>query len=182
MASTARTPRAAGSRVTDGAAVTVRRGRDDDTGAVAKLWTEAYVRPPGGGREEDYRSGDVADSRAAGEVLVADREGALVGVVVLLPGTSHWARIAISQELEISRLAVARPARRSGVARTLVAACHRRARERDAPAIALWTRPAQRAAHRLYESLGYEREPERDLADAYGDCIAYRFRLSRGGG
>jgi ribosomal protein S18 acetylase RimI-like enzyme len=72
-------------------------------------------------------------------------------------------------EGELSRLAVAAPERGRGLGRALVELCERRGRAAGWTAIALWSRPAQIEAHRLYESLGYRRVPERDSLDAGGE-------------
>ena len=55
--------------------------------------------------------------------------------------------------------------------------CAELARAKGWPAIALWSRPYQTAAHRLYGSLGYERASERDTVDetGFGRLV---FRLS----
>lgn len=76
--------------------------------------------------------------------------------------------IAESDEAELSRLAVAFSARGMGVGRALAGFCERRARAADWSAIALWSRPGQVEAHRLYGSLGYHRMPERDFVDETG--------------
>jgi len=55
-----------------------------------------------------------------------------------------------------------------GIGRALVSSCERRARTAGWSAIALWSRPRQVEAHRLYESLGYRRVPERDSIDETG--------------
>jgi hypothetical protein len=56
-----------------------------------------------------------------------------------------------------------------------------------AAALALWSRPYQRQAHRLYESLGYRRVPGRDSRDAEGRRLVFLLELgeeagARGGG
>ena len=44
--------------------------------------------------------------------------------------------------------------------------------------MALWSRPYQQAAHRLYESLGYRRAPERDRIDDSGHArLVFRLAL-----
>jgi hypothetical protein len=43
--------------------------------------------------------------------------------------------------------------------------------------IALWSRPYQTDAHRLYESLGYRRVPERDGEDRDGRRWVFRLDL-----
>ena len=85
-------------------------------------------------------------------------------------------------EAELSRLAVASAERGRGIGRALVEFCERRARAAGWPAIALWSRPGQVEAHRLYESLGYRRLAERDSVDATGlPRLAFRLDLDRDG-
>ncbi len=157
--------------------ISIRTAAAADAGEVAALWTEAYVLTPGGGRDKPYSEQDFTDSQTAGEVFIAERGEQMAGVIVLLPGDSEWARASTAEEAEISRLAVRSSARRSGVARALMSFCQERAEARGYSAIALWTRPAQGAAHRLYESLGYCRAPERDTTDRYGPRLVYRLKL-----
>ncbi len=152
-----------------GRKLVIRSARDADAAAVAALWTEAYTaRGPGEGRARPYASADFAASARRGEVHVAEQGGEVTGVVVFLPPGAKGAAVAAEGEAELSRLAVACAARRRGVGRALAELCERRARECDARALVLWTRPYQTAAHRLYESLGYRRAPERDSSDPEG--------------
>lgn len=99
------------------------------------------------------------------------------GVVGLLLPHSRNARVARGDEAELARLATWRATRRSGVARTLMSHCEKTAREDGRIALVLWTRPRQRAAHVLYESLGFERIPDRDFLDSGEPCRAYCLAL-----
>jgi ribosomal protein S18 acetylase RimI-like enzyme len=72
-------------------------------------------------------------------------------------------------------LAVAPAAQGRGVGRALVAECIARTRAGGRTGIALYTRPFMTAAHRLYESLGFRRVPERDWEFEPGEWLwAYR--------
>jgi ribosomal protein S18 acetylase RimI-like enzyme len=88
--------------------------------------------------------------------------------------TATWVA---DREVELSQLGVSPSARRSGAGRALLRGCERRARELDADAIVLWSGPAHRAAHALYESLGYTRVPERDGETVHGRRLIYRLAL-----
>ena len=92
----------------------------------------------------------------------------MVGAVVLFAPGAPGRDVAEEGEAELSRLAVAATARRAGIGRALATYCERRARASGWSAIALWSRPGQVEAHRLYESLGYRRAPERDSVDEGG--------------
>lgn len=102
------------------------------------------------------------------------------GVVVLYAPGAQGRVVSGPGEAELSRLAVAFEARRAGIGRALVAFCEQRARAAGWGAIALRSRPGQVEAHRLYESLGYRRLPERDSRDATGQArLVFRLKLRR---
>jgi ribosomal protein S18 acetylase RimI-like enzyme len=165
----------------EGAAI--REARPEDAAAAIALWTEAYVTHGVGGRTEPYSVEDFHESRQNGAVLVVDRDAGLAGVVALSPPGAAANVVAAPAEAELSRLAVAIPARRRGIGRALTAHCEQRARAAGWPAIALWSRPGQVEAHRLYESLGYRRVPKRDSIDASGQGrLVFRLELQRGSG
>jgi ribosomal protein S18 acetylase RimI-like enzyme len=146
--------------------IRVATGRD--AGAVADLWTEAYVTLGVGGRTTPYTAADFGDSCRNGEVFVIEGQDGIAGVVALLPPGAPERTVGEPGEAELSRLAVAATARRTGTGRALARFCEQRARAAGWSAIVLWGRPAQIEAHRLYESLGYRRAPERDSVDKAG--------------
>lgn len=151
----------------------IRRATEEDAGAVVALWTEGYVTHGVGGRTVPYVLADFEGSARDGEVFVVDGEpggegGPLAGVVVLSPPGTVGNVVAGPDEAELSRLVVALSARGRGIGRALTVHCERRARAAGWAAIALWSRPAQVEAHRLYESLGYRRVVERDTVDDSG--------------
>ncbi len=147
---------------------TIRAATGRDAEVATELWTEAYVTEGLGGRTEAYVSADFAATVARGTALVAEREGSVVGVVALLPPGARGLAVARDGEAELVRLAVAAEARRAGIGRALVLRCEELARAKDWPAIVLWSRPHQTAAHSLYESLGWRRAAERDATDPTG--------------
>lgn len=62
--------------------VAIRPAADGDAGAVAELWTEAYVTPGTGGRTQPYSEADFHTSAERGQVFIAVREeGGIVGAV-----------------------------------------------------------------------------------------------------
>ncbi len=104
-----------------------------------------------------------------------------IGGVVALRGPEAAGRVVAEPgEAELSRLAIAMRSRRNGIGRALASHCSERARSEGWSAIALWSRPGQVEAHRLYESLGYRRTPERDSIDATGQArLVYLLALHR---
>jgi ribosomal protein S18 acetylase RimI-like enzyme len=146
----------------------IREATAADAEAAADLWTHAYVSEGRGGRAEPYAPDELEETLGRGTVLVAACESSVVGVVALLAPGAEGRAIARDGEAELARLAVAPAARRAGIGRALIARCEQLARAEGWPAIALWSRPYQTAAHRLYESLGYRRAPERDTTDETG--------------
>lgn len=98
------------------------------------------------------------------ELIVADRDGALVGTIALYPDASRsslerwpagWA--------SIRTLAVRTAARRHGVGEALARECVRRAEACGASAIGLHTAAHLVDATRLYRRLGFRRAPEFDI-------------------
>ena len=159
----------------------IREASANDADAVVALWTEAYFAEGEGGRDAPYERHEFdATVAAAAHMLVAERDGEVVGVVALLAPGEPSRAVAVDGEAELARLAVGSGARRHGIGRALTERCAELARTEGWPAIALWSRPYQTAGHRLYESLGYERVPERDSVDETGyGRLVFRLPLLR---
>jgi ribosomal protein S18 acetylase RimI-like enzyme len=157
----------------------IRAAAGKDAEAIAALWTEAYFDEGEGGRDTPYARSDFEETEAiAAHLLVAERDGAVVGVVALLAPGEPSRAVALAGEAELARLVVSSMARRHGVGRALADRSAELARSEGWPAISLWSRPYQQAGHRLYESLGYKRQPERDSTDETGfDRLVFRIDL-----
>ncbi len=152
----------------------IRPAGEGDAAAVTELWTEGYSGRGGGeGRRAPYEEWEFLDAAGRCRLFVAELEGEVVGVVGFAPPGAARKVVAGSGEAELSRLAVAAAARRQGVGRALAELCGAEARAAAAAALVLWSRPYQVEAHRLYESLGYRRAPERDAEDAEGRCLVF---------
>ena len=124
---------------------------------------------------------DVASRVAHAEVLVAvDDDGTVLGSVTNVPDGGEYGEIARADESEFRMLAVAPDARGRGAGTALVTACVDDARRRGRSAVVLSTRPLMADAHRIYERLGFVREPGRDWTPVPGiDLTAYRLDLVR---
>jgi ribosomal protein S18 acetylase RimI-like enzyme len=156
----------------------IRDASEHDGPAIVDLWTEAYFTEGEGGRDTPYELTEFeATASSAAHLLVAERDGEVVGVVALLGPEEPSRAVAGDGEAELARLVVGSGTRRRGIGRALAERCAELARTEGRPAIALWSRPYQTAGHRLYESLGYTRLPERDSVDDtdHGRLV---FRLS----
>jgi ribosomal protein S18 acetylase RimI-like enzyme len=98
-----------------------------------------------------------------GEFLIAsDTNGNVLGAVVLLSEKSGLRQIAQAGEAEFRLLGVSPKARGRGIGCELVQECLRRARSSRARRMVLSTQTTMLAAQRLYERLGFTRQPDRD--------------------
>jgi ribosomal protein S18 acetylase RimI-like enzyme len=155
----------------------VRRATASDAAAVAALWTEAYSDDPRGGRMTPYAPAEARAAAEAGELLVAEDDFGLVGVVVLYEGGVRDGQFARSDEVELSRLAVAKRHRRQGLGKRLVQTCLTAANQRGARALVLWSQRHQTEAHDLYKNLGFDRAPDRDEDGKEGLRLVFTRRL-----
>jgi ribosomal protein S18 acetylase RimI-like enzyme len=140
-------------------------GPDVGDGEIEALLGRVYVD---GGFTEPQLAATVfsaAAVRARGEILLArDRaEGAILGMVIVVPPTSPARLLAEGDEAEMHLLAVAPQHRQGGVGRALVAAAMHTARRDGFTRMLLWTQPSMLAAQRLYAEAGFVRVPERDF-------------------
>ena len=157
----------------------IRPASEQDVTAIVALWTQAYTDDPRGGRTTPYTLADFQSTAAAGDLLVVRAGADLAGVVALFQAGVRDGQVALPGEAELSRLAVATPYRRRGIARSLAEGCVKRASAREASALALWSRPHQTEAHRLYISLSFTRAPDRDKEDANDPRLVFVRRLQR---
>ncbi|HEU4920908.1 MAG TPA: GNAT family N-acetyltransferase [Candidatus Limnocylindrales bacterium] len=154
--------------------VTIREARPEEFDAVADLTVAAYYGVP-----DDQTHGyvselrDVAGRAAACLVLVAvDTSDRVLGAVTYVDGPGNaWAELEREDEAGFRMLAVAPDAQRRGIGRLLAEAVIARARAAGRGGIAIHTRPSMVAAHRLYESLGFVRDPQRDWEFAPGEWL-----------
>lgn len=133
--------------------------------ALGDLTVDAYLRDGFLQGPDDPYAGFLRDvgSRARNtEVLVAVDGARVLGGVALTPPGSPMSEIAGVGEAEIRSLAVAPAGRMRGVGTALAAACVERARAIGAERVVLCSRQDMKAAHRIYERLGFERAPRLD--------------------
>ncbi|MDH6116434.1 ribosomal protein S18 acetylase RimI-like enzyme [Kitasatospora sp. GAS204A] len=94
--------------------------------------------------------------------LSAGPTGRVLGCVTFAVGGTEWADIATPEEGEIRMLAASPAARGRGVGEALVRTCVQRSLDLGLTGMAFSTRPGMKAAHRIYERVGFRRAPERD--------------------
>ena len=142
-------------------ATTIRNYPETDRAAVNAVALAAFAQYAGD--YDDWPAfsagiGRMADLAADGDLLVAERDGAVVGAVVHVgPGRPRSA--IYPDDWSVIRMLVVDPAARgAGVGRALVAGTLERARRAEAPAIGLHTSPIMATALRLYEGIGFRRE------------------------
>jgi ribosomal protein S18 acetylase RimI-like enzyme len=111
----------------------------------------------------------LAELQKRGEIMLArSPTGKLLGMVIFVLPTSPARQVAEEDEAEIHLLAVYPEARGQGVASRLIMACERRAVSSGYSKMVLSTQPTMTEAHRVYEQLGYRRNPIRDWSSKKG--------------
>jgi ribosomal protein S18 acetylase RimI-like enzyme len=122
------------------------------------------------------------EAEGAAERIVAEQEGALIGSVMLYPpaADAYGDGRAGARWPELRLLAVAPAARGRGVGTALVRECVRRAESMGASALGLHTSESLRAAIRMYERMGFVRDPEQDFQPE-GAELVMGYRLAVGG-
>lgn len=146
--------------------VTIRTAKPHELDFAGELTLAAY-RHDGLLDDNGEYAHELRDAAARSrdtELLVAiDPDGGdLLGTVTFcLPG-STFAELARPGEAEFRMLAVGSEARGRGVGEALVRACLDRARANKCQRVVISTRWDMRPAHRLYQRLGFVREPSRD--------------------
>ncbi|MBW3626487.1 MAG: GNAT family N-acetyltransferase [Actinobacteria bacterium] len=151
----------------------IRPVRPDEHAQLGDLTVRVYADILGhhlGDYAEVLR--DVAARAGACEVLVAvdgdgsgddgDGRARPLGGITYVPGPGPWAEVATRHEAELRMLVVDPAAQGRGVGAALVRACVERAAAAGKAGVCLVTTPSMVTAHRLYDRLGFVRQPERD--------------------
>jgi predicted N-acetyltransferase YhbS len=166
--------------------VRMRDARPGDRPAVAALTLAAYGEYAGkmdpeawAGLEAAVRAA-LASEDAAVQRIVAERDGDIVGSVMLYPPAADayggYTEAAAWPELRL--LAVAPSARGVGVGKALVEECVRRARAAGAAVLGLHTSRSMEVAMGMYERMGFVRAPVHDFQPPGAELItAYQLPL-----
>ena len=120
---------------------------------------------------------DAAARAAAAELLVAVDEQ-LLGTITFVPEGGPLGEIAAGDETEFRMLAVSPAAQGRGVGTALMRRVVDETARRGLAGVVCSSQPSMRAAHTVYERLGFKRAPERDWSPLPGvDLLAFALRL-----
>ena len=147
--------------------------------AVGELTVAAYeADAPLGSYAEVLR--DAAARAAVGELLVAVDGGEIIGTATLIPpdGPAEWREKTPPGGATLRMVAVSPSVRGRGIATALTAECIERCRERGWPQLCLLTVDRMKAAQRIYEQLGFVRDPSLDWQIDSGLLMGYSLSLT----
>ena len=164
----------------------VRDARPEDRGAILEVTLAAYQEYAARMQSfwEAYRRNIVASVTDVGsaEQLVAARDGAIVGTVLLYPPRRMALPGGGSLDMpwpEVRLLAVAPAARGQAVGAALMQECVGRVRRAGGRVLSLHTTDVMQTARRMYERMGFVRTPEIDFRPT-PDTTVLGFRLDLG--
>jgi ribosomal protein S18 acetylase RimI-like enzyme len=152
----------------------IRPATASEHAAVGALSVAAYQPFVAGDHHYVEVLRDAAGRAAAAELLVAVDGDALLGTVTFVPDGGPLGEIAAPYEAEFRMLAVDPAAQGRGVGLALMRHVLGAAREHGKRGIVCSSLAEMRAAHRIYERLGFRRAPERDWSPVPGvDLLAF---------
>jgi ribosomal protein S18 acetylase RimI-like enzyme len=163
-------------------AIEIRRARPEEYEEAGRVTALAYREfvPPGDQDWEEYlaRIADVAARADRTIVLVAVEDGRVLGTASLEfddrieeedpPLAPH--------EVEVRMVGVDPAARGRGIGRRLMAASIEESRALGKTELLLHTTTRMRVAQRMYESMGFERGPDRPINEHF-TLLSYRLPL-----
>lgn len=132
--------------------------------AIGELCVAAYAPFVAGDHHYLAVLRDVPRRASEAELLVAAEpdDGRVLGTVTFVPAGGPLGEIAGPREAEFRILAVEPAARGRGVGIALLRRVLDDSRRRGKAGVVCSSLPEMRAAHRIYERLGFRRVPERD--------------------
>ena len=158
----------------------IRPAASEEFPAVADLCVAAYAPFLTGDHHYVDVLRDVPRRAEAAELLIAAEpdDGRVLGTVTYVPDGGPLGEIAGPDEAEFRMLAVDPAAQGRGVGSALLRRVLDASRARGHDAVVCSSLPEMRAAHRIYERLGFHRAPERDWSPVPGiDLMAFAARL-----
>lgn len=149
--------------------IVIREARDDELDAVAAVAVDAYAEyaermSPDAWSAFAQNIANVRGRMLDAEVVVAERDGRIVGTVTLF---TDW-RGAQPGSYGVRLLAVPPAERGTGVGRALMEHCIVRAERDGKDRVLLTTTQEMESARDLYDKLGFVREPSLDHEPAPG--------------
>jgi predicted N-acetyltransferase YhbS len=161
--------------------ITVRPALPEDYDAVARITQDSYVTAGYyGDADHPYlqKLQDVAGRAEHAEILVAERNGQIIGSVTAAPAGGGFSDIGLEDELELRTLVVDPAVQRSGAGRALVQAVVDQAKAMDGiKAVSLTTGATWESANALYARTGFDRAPHRDWFVPGTDIKLFVYRL-----
>ena len=158
----------------------IRSARAEEFPVVADICVAAYEPFLAGDHHYVAELRDVAERAAGAELLVAAdlAGGRVLGTVTFVPDGGPLGEIAGRLESEFRMLAVDPAAQGRGVGAALLRRVLDESRRRGKAGVVCSSLAEMRAAHRIYERLGFRRAPERDWSPAAGvELLAFAISL-----
>lgn len=159
--------------------VVIRPVESHEYESAGQVVLEAY-RTLGDEGDEFYERelSDVGARVESSDVLVAELGGRVVGCVTFVDGLRPLSEVDDPHAGTIRMLGVAAEARGHGIGEALTRECIERARKAGRRRVRLDTRTSMASAQRLYERLGFRRDPEQDWSPAHGvQLLSYILEL-----
>lgn len=160
---------------------TIRPVRPEEYDEVGRLLVAAYDSV--GTIEGRYRS-FMADTGArvadGAEVLVAEVDERVVGTVTFADSGNAHHEHGPHSDCGFRLLGVDPEAHGQGYGRQLVEYCIDHARRLGRLRLMIYSVEWMRPAHRLYESMGFQRRPDRDVVFPAGVGLAFQYDLVEG--
>ena len=155
--------------------VVFREALDSDADAVIALLSAIYAEYPGcildvAGEAPELLALASSHRAMGGKFWLAERAGKVLGCV-------GW-RPLEDGAVELLKLYVDAEARGGGLGRRLVGIVCAEARKRGAARVELWTDTRFQTAHRLYELLGFRREPGMRQLNDLSRSVEYHYGKS----
>jgi ribosomal protein S18 acetylase RimI-like enzyme len=161
-----------------GVPLTIRAAEPSEFTAVGELCVSAYEGLLGDDHFYIEVLRDAASRAADAVLLVAVEDDELLGTVTFVPEGGPLQEIAEPDESEFRMLAVSPAAQGRGIGTALLQRVLDDSRAAGRRAVVCSSQPAMRAAHSIYERLGFTRLPERDWSPVPDvDLLAFGVRL-----